>query len=236
MKKQFLIINCIIFCAMTSVAQKFIGLRGGFDVSHLVNNYDGGSISTGDYYGFTFGIPAEFKIGKNTALQLELSYSRKGGAMEDDNDFLIYKSRLYFNYLEIPLYLKLTYGSEKIKFNPIIGVLTGYAINGRLYESVSYKPGINYIMMAQPVVDEELDFKENDVSRLNVELNIGAGISIIRPNGKYFFDIRYQHGLNNLSTEESSDPDENYSINLRTFSFSVGYLLALGAKTPELKK
>jgi len=135
--------------------------------------------------GFTGGIFLAFNFGKVLTIQTEVLYTMKGAtyvALDDS-----YTDKLYGDYIEIPLLLKL-----KIPL-PVIQpfVFAGPSVGFKLSEKVE-SDGVP--------LDEKL-FKNNDYGAI-----FGAGVNLGR---SFMIDVRYSLGLQKvINTIEGEVPPD----------------------------
>ena len=135
--------------------------------------------------GFTGGIFLAFNFGKVLTIQTEVLYTMKGAtyvALDDS-----YTDKLYGDYIEIPLLLKL-----KIPL-PVIQpfVFAGPSVGFKLSEKVE-SDGVP--------LDEKL-FKNNDYGAI-----FGAGLNLGR---SFMIDVRYSLGLQKvINTIEGEVPPD----------------------------
>ncbi|HUT08706.1 MAG TPA: porin family protein [Candidatus Latescibacteria bacterium] len=125
--------------------------------------------------GFTGGIFLAFNFGKVITIQWEALYTMKGAAFEYTDLEDTYTEKLYGNYIEIPLLLKI-----KIPL-PVIQpfVFAGPSVGFKLSEKIQ----IN----GEDIPLEEKLLKNNDYGAI-----FGAGLNLGR---NFMLDVRYSLGL-----------------------------------------
>ena len=135
--------------------------------------------------GFTGGIFLAFKLGKVVTIQWEALYTMKGATFVALDDS--YTDKLYADYIEIPLLLKLTIPTPGIQPFFFAGPSVGFKL--------SEKAELNGVP-----VDEVL-LKNNDYGAI-----FGAGVNLGR---SFMLDVRYSLGLQKVidTIEGQVQPD-----------------------------
>lgn len=133
--------------------------------------------------GFTGGIFLAFNFGKVVTIQWEALYTMKGANFEYIDIDETVTGKLYGDYIEIPLLLKL-----KIPL-PVIQpfVFAGPSVGFKLHEKFSIE--------GEDIPSEETIFKNNDYGAI-----FGAGLNLGR---SFMLDVRYSMGLQKVL----DDPD-----------------------------
>jgi hypothetical protein len=170
-------------------AQSTIGIRAGvisskFDVQNgdLAEDYE-------SKLGADVALVADFPIGI-FSISPEFHWLQKGAKLKDLNGSFEDATRT-FNYLEIPVLAKLTFGDE-VGFFFFGGPSIGYLLNG---------------------TDKDNDGQTNDIDldfykRVEYGLHVGGGIEI----GVIRVDIRYIYGLSNVFDGDDEVEIKNTSI------------------------
>jgi hypothetical protein len=137
--------------------------------------------------GFTAGIFLAFHLGRVVSIQWEAMYTMKGASFEYVDLEDTYTEKLYGNYIEIPLLLKLTIPTPGIQ--PFI--FAGPSVGFKLSEKIQ----IN----GEDIPLTEKLLKNNDYGAI-----FGAGLNL----GKSFMlDVRYSLGLQKvIDTIEGETP------------------------------
>jgi hypothetical protein len=133
--------------------------------------------------GFVGGIFLAFNFGKVVTIQSEVLYTMKGSSFEYTDIDITYAGKLYGDYIEIPLLLKL-----KIPL-PVIQpfVFAGPSVGFKLHEKLS--------LDGEDVPSTTPLFKNNDYGAI-----FGAGLNLGR---NFMIDVRYSMGLQKVL----DDPD-----------------------------
>ena len=216
----------VLIMALSSYAQIRTGIVGGVNFADLETTGES-EVSTRT----VFGIGAVFDLGisNNFILCLEPMYIQKGGRVEEGEDINSDPGGwVKSSFIEIPLFLKVTYGS-RIRPYLIAGPTMGILLNSDM-ELEAY--GLSF----------EGDMK--DVTRrIDFGLGVGAGITIPVRFISLFIEGRYTMGLSNLQkggTFEVSagslafpiefDKDDNQYKN-RGFRILAGVAFSLAPKS-----
>jgi len=171
-------------------AQSSVGIRAG--VMSSKQEVQNGNIAD-DYeskLGADIAFVADFPIGI-MSISPEFHWLQKGGKIKDLNGSVGEVSRT-FNYLEIPVLIKLRFG-EPVGFFLLAGPSVGYLLNG---------------------TDKDQDGQTNDIDldfykRAEFGAHVGGGIML----GPVEVDVRYIFGLTNIFDD---------SIDLQITNSSIG--------------
>ena len=183
-------------CVLTfeAASQSSVGIRAGVVSSkHNVQNGD----ITEDYeskLGADVALVVDFPIGP-LSIRPEVHWIQKGAKIEDLDNGTIGEVSRTFNYLEVPLLLKLNLGT----FFFLGGPSFGYLLNG---------------------TDKDMDGERNDIDldfykRGEWGLHAGGGIGL----GPLQFDIRYIAGLSNVW--DGNDLSDEIKITNESFGAGV---------------
>jgi hypothetical protein len=193
----FLIVICSIGIMLPDdvSGQATIGIRAG--VVSSKQDVQNGNIAD-DYeskLGADIALVADFPIGI-FSISPEFHWMQKGGKLEDLQGGAGDVSRT-FNYLEIPLLFKFTFG-EKTNFFLFGGPSAGYLLNG---------------------TDKDMDGNTNDVDldfykRAEFSLHAGGGIGL----GPVRIDVRYIYGITDIF-------DDNTEVTVTNSSIGAGVTL-----------
>ncbi len=137
--------------------------------------------------GFTGGIFLAFHLGRVVTIQWEALYTMKGASFEYTDLEDTYTEKLYGNYIEIPLLLKITIPTPVIQ--PF--VFAGPSVGFKLSEKIQ----IN----GEDIPLEEKLLKNNDYGAI-----FGAGLNLGR---NFMLDVRYSLGMQKvIDTIEGETP------------------------------
>jgi len=170
-------------------AQSTVGIRAGvisskFDVQNgdIAEDYE-------SKLGADIALVADFPIGI-FSISPEFHWLQKGAKLKDLDGTLNDATRT-FNYLEIPLLTKVTFGDE-VAFFFMAGPSVGYLLNG---------------------TDKDNDGQTNDLDldfykRIEYGLHVGGGVQF----GVVRIDLRYIFGLSNVFDDDTEVEINNTSI------------------------
>ncbi len=137
--------------------------------------------------GFTGGIFLAFHLGRVVTIQWEALYTMKGASFEYTDLEDTYTEKLYGNYIEIPLLLKITIPTPVIQ--PF--VFAGPSVGFKLSEKIQVN--------GEDIPLEEKLLKNNDYGAI-----FGAGLNLVR---NFMLDVRYSLGLQKvIDTIEGETP------------------------------
>ncbi|MCI4444644.1 MAG: PorT family protein [Candidatus Aminicenantes bacterium] len=149
------------------------------------------------------GIFLDIMMSKSIHLQPEIFWFRKGSKTTLSQDQLSYQEKLFLDYLQIPLYLKLFFlDSHRFRFYIYGGPAIAFNLKARL--KVTFD-GLNESV-------EVYNLKGNDFL-----LSSGIGTEFRLRPGSLLLEFRYEEGLKSVSTDIQSD------IKNRNLSIIAGY-------------
>lgn len=196
-----LLVNILIAGAQTAVGLK-VGLQNSkFIVVGLENDIE-------PFLGVNIGGVINFRYEKIASFQMELNYSQKGissklylseTSLDPESGADI---KIAFDYMELPLLLRLSFGENNMKYYGLIGPYIGYPV--RINITLD-----DYKMTINPIT-------EGDILYMDLGFNIGGGISYDVGPGRIFGELRYSRGLSKTIIDGDWDS--------RSFQCNVGYL------------
>ena len=194
-------------------AQTAIGLKFGIQISKLKPDWTYNSEI--EYESATAGanIGAIFNFGYDNlvSFQMELNYSQKGSIY----GFAGEDYKLVFEYIELPLLLKFSFGKSDLKYFGLVGPYAAYPV-----------------IMKETYVDEEysMDLRElwefGGSEFIVLGIQIGGGITYDMGPGRLLVELRYCLGLNSLMWDYYDDDEVLYDSNV--LQLSIGYLFTFG--------
>lgn len=244
MKKTFQItcFLCLFMSAMTTQAQMTAGLRAGVNLATY--NFDYGSNLPSGVKGeqpsnatvLTIGVPVQMMFGEHFGLQMELNFIQKGFRFKDESTSptasFSFDIKQVINWLELPVLAKARFGSDVgfgggLFFGPSIG----YGLSGK--GTTTSTSTINGVSSTTSESDN-LNFKDDEHSRVDLALNLGGEVNY----GGIFLDVRYQIGLTNMNTTNSSSSGSNIAARTRGLGITAGYRIPIGSeeKSSKMKK
>ena len=231
MKKflQFSFFMCLFLIGTTSQAQVSMGIRAGVNVANYTFKF-GTSTPSSQQPKFdnvavlTIGVPVEIMISKHFAIQAELNFNQKGfgsknsasGSSGSTSFSVSSDSKFIINWLEIPILAKAKFGTENgVSGGLFLGPSFGYGLSGKSKgTSTSTINGVTTTSSSS----ETLNFKDDGHSRVDVGVNIGGELTY----HNFFFDARYQLGVTNMFTGDSSS-NGDVKATTRGLALTVGY-------------
>lgn len=196
--KQTTLALLLLFGAYAVQAQ--VALKAGVNFSNMLFEEDEQSIEDLARDGavkFVGGLSFILPLSDAVAIQPELLFIQKGA--KNSYTFLgdEYSSEFNYNYLDIPLLLRLSLGDthgEGLGIYVNGGGYVGYAFNGK-------------ITTKSPLGEFETDITfddEDDQRRVDYGFALGGGLTL----GNLFFDLRYTHGVNNLQDDDLDNSND----------------------------
>lgn len=168
----------------------------------------------------TFGLVGEWRVAPFFALQPELNFTTKGFKVRQDGAFQLFGvdvpagvvAYTEFNYMELPLLAKATFGKGSVQGYVSAGPVVGYALDGRLNTRAT-------VLVEIDLTDTPINLENINYERFEAGLVAGAGMSVAALHGQFFVDGRFQHGL----TEVYDLPLIHDKLQFRGLSLTAGY-------------
>lgn len=206
MKKLVIVTVLMLAFVFTANAQDntapMFGIKGGLNVSN-----HGGEDATDMHKwktGAVFGVFMTYAFSPQFSIQPEVLYSMKGYKWEDTE--IGYKETGKTNYIEIPVLFKYNVPTE-----------------GTMSPSLFVGPAIAFLTKAEIDWEEDGETGTEDIKDFikssDFSVVFGAGVDFAMGEGTVTFDARYTLGLTNLD----DDPDSEFDIKNKTWSFMFGY-------------
>ncbi len=189
------------------------GIRTGINSATVnVEDESGLNVEPESRTGLDIGLMLEIGLTEDFSIQPEIHYMQKG--FEQVFEILgdEFESELSLNYLEIPILAKYSFGSETVRGFVNAGPSLGYALSGKTIESFNGDKE-----------ETDLDFEEEEFSRLDFSFALGGGIGFKTGPATIFVDVRYLLGLSNLD-----DSENDTTVRNRGLGFAVGAMFPLG--------
>lgn len=195
--KKFLMIAVMVVSGGIVSAQTKFGFKFGYNAANVSSNIDEVKEDGKTLSGIGFGAFAEFKAGKNFAIQPQLNYNRKGVAIAHAG----HSDNLIFNVLDIPV-------------NALYRANNGFFIGGGPSLGINLSGGLR--VHDDPSENEDFTFGkgEDQIKRMDFGVNFLTGYEF--KNG-LFVSANYLKGLTNLSNA----PAETWRNNV--LNISLGY-------------
>jgi len=169
--------------------------------------------------GFTVGVGYDVFINDRFSLQPEINFIQKGQKREDiaypDNYEYKMKSEYRYNYLEVPVLVKVKFGGLT-KFYVSAGPSVAVGLGGQYKFSSTFSgmPLDEDVTSKIKFADKPADYDGDDIyveNRIDAGIQLGAGALIL---GKVSVDIRYGYGLTDLY--------KDYNSKNNVLQFSIG--------------
>lgn len=161
------------------------------------------SLKNNSVAGLQAGLSFDLGLSKVFTIQPELLFIQKGGkstyVINSDNKIV---SRLYYNFVEVPVLAKLKFFDEDGSgFYVVGGPFIGLAFSG--------KQKVSTTLLGNTTTDERTFEFENDTEgerqrRTDFGVSFGAGVKF----GQVFIDARYNLGINNLLDNDANNQND----------------------------
>ncbi|QCR24374.1 porin family protein [Pontibacter sp. SGAir0037] len=206
MKKEILLLLILLSATASSYAQySRFGAKVGGGYTTITGS-DVSSASIDNKAGLHAGIIYNFDFVSSLSFQSELLYSRKGFIY---NNQLVGQNEMYagdvnFNYLELPLLIRVQRFGLFLEAGPYLGYLlhAGSDVN---------RVSLNSTGGTEPTVIGRQDFSTADFKRFDYGYAVGAGF--IMDNG-FFISIRNTGGLRSISTQDAAQRNMAWQLSL----------------------
>jgi hypothetical protein len=218
MKKIALLLLAGLSFSFAQAQSAKIGLKGGANYSNIAGDLQHENVYQ-NKLGFNGGLTANFAIagGNFLSIQPELLYSQKGYKYRDEEyrDLLgrqiKSKGTRNFNYLDLPVLLKVNAGGLFFEAGPQLSYLLG--IRDNTETSINGDTDSNW---------RKID--KDDLAEL--EVGYAAGLGFQAANG-VSLGLRYNGSISELA---KSDPNNDELVNARhsAFQLQLGFLLGGG--------
>ncbi len=226
MKKiNFLLVALLaLFIALPANAQVKLGVIGGVNIANLNGEDVGGAkIDFSNRTAFGVGGVLDVGLNENVALSFEPMYLQKGAEFsETDPDLGTATFTSKANYLEVPVLLKIAFGTGSARPYLMAGPTIGFNLSSKFELSV---PGFSAEIDADKVT------KSTDFGLVG-----GAGVSFTAGTSSIFVEGRYSLGLSDIveagTLEFMGEQLEFENVNVKTRGFQImgGITFPLGSK------
>lgn len=206
LKLTLLVIFFIVFVDSLT-AQISIGIQGGLNsaILKLSNKAPEAELSYNDV--LVLGTIINYEINKMFSLQSEPRFIQKGQRVKFDMSDLKADSKIFFNYLELPIYFVTEFTESQLRPFVLGGINLGYLLK------VKAKSNYNGNEMIFDITD---DYKKIDIA---VDLGIGLKYEITS-TADLLLNTRYSYGIYDISKLDGS-------INTRGIQILIGLLYKL---------
>lgn len=197
--KQTTLALLLLFAAVSVHAQ--VAVKAGVNFSNMLFEEDDSSIEDLAKDGavkFTAGLSFILPLGDYVAIQPELLFVQKGAKSTYKIAGQEFSNDLTYNNLDIPLLLRLSLGDTH-------GEGLGIYVNGGAYVGYTFS---GKSTSESPLGTVETDFTFDDADdqrRIDYGFALGGGLTL----GNLFFDLRYNHGTNNILDDDADNSNDN---------------------------
>ena len=151
--------------------------------------------------GFTGGIFLAFNFGRVVTIQSEVLYTMKGATYVALDD--TYTDKLYADYIEIPLLLKLRIPSPVVQPFVFAGPTVGFKLKEKLESN------------GEEIPLEEALLKNNDYGAI-----FGAGLNLGR---NFMIDVRYSLGLQKVISTFEGDVEPDFKNGVWSATIGIAF-------------
>lgn len=196
-KKTALLLACICLAACPLGAQqKFqpeLTVGGSFGTTFSRVTF-APKIQQSMLLGYTFGVTGRYETEKNVGLQVELNYVQHGWKEKFEDPAYRYSRTL--NYLEIPFFTHIYFGSRRVKIFLNLGPKIGYYLNEKVENNLgSNIPEGTYPEAHEMKIGHKFDWG----------LCGGPGLEIRTGIGYFLLEGRYYYALGDLFRSRRED-------------------------------
>ena len=230
MKKLLLLFISLGFLSTASQAQIGLGLRGGFGGSTSSQELVNGMTREFGYapvYGFMFNydldlhFAAGFEANYTTYSEI-ITYSKAFHPGPGEDNRVAVTSSSIINYLQVPIFGRITFGEKKNKLFASFGPYFGIGLSGKRQNTMPREGITNKLTSSY-----DAEFKAGDFNRLDIGGQIGAGLQrLVGKSGYLFLEARFQIGF--LDFYNDLTPDQRASY-LGSNAQGYGYFVPGGA-------
>ncbi len=193
--------------ANSLTAQISIGIQGGLN-SAILNVSNTAPEATFSYNnGFVFGTIINYEINNLFSMQSEPRYIQKGERTQLDLGNIKTDTKLYYNYLELPIYFVTEFTKSRFRPFALAGINLGYLLKVQAESIFNGK-------------EENFDLTE-DYKKLDVAIDLGVGLKYeATASTSFLLNARYSYGIYDISKNEGS-------VNTRGIQLLLGLLYKL---------
>lgn len=223
MKKILLTLTFIII-SQYSYGQVYLGVASGVSISKFYTK-DDSPFEYSSLPRFNFGFPVLFKLNKNVGFESGISYINMGSTMMYNFNPIDQNDPIYISLKDLKYYFNLNYVSVPLTFNYSVSIST-YTIYSKTGGYLSYALNGN-ITNNKNIEKEKINFKEEEIKKLDLGLVVGIGATRKLGDGFIFLEARYMIGCSNLTNDANTYSLATIAYN-RSLILNVGYMFNLG--------
>ncbi len=172
------------------------------------------------------GIGLNIPIAGRLSFQPELTYIRKGYGLDYTQNGTTATGTYFFNYVEVPLFVKIAFASDRFRFFAFAGPSIGYGLNGKFDQNAV--SGTNTISQAGKIVFGDgqttatIQYLSKDsFHQLDIGAQGGVAVGTRVGTGLFLLELRGGLGLTDFSKNEESK--------FRTVMIALSYGIPLGS-------
>jgi hypothetical protein len=213
---KFFALVLLLSFALGAYAQVSIGPKAGVNIA----TWEGDDLMVEDNELTSipllqFGLVTEFMLSDRVAIQPEFLYFQKGFGVETTVSETSFTTKTILNYIEVPVLVKVNLITSPVEVFVTAGPSFGYGLDGKMvFDGEGEKEEI------------DIDFEEDELSRLDLSASVGAGVQFPLGSGKLFVDGRYLLGLNTIDGSEPAE--DRLDMKNRGIGIAAGFLFPLG--------
>jgi hypothetical protein len=197
----------------SGIQAQSVGVKGGLNFANVLSKDDKETYSKDfkSLLGFHAGLTVDFPLSDMVSFQTGAILNTKGFKFENSQTASKISGSANLLYVDIPLHLKATFGSNDLKIFALAGPYVGWGLSGKTKTEVTIAGVTNKD-------EKDVKFgsaKDDDLKRLDYGVSIGAGIELNRVT----IGATYNLGLANLAVDTSN----GYKDNNRVLQISLGY-------------
>ncbi len=225
-KKWILSVAFTAFALAMTQAQVSFGLRGGYQTTTIQTTQGLDDLTPDPTFVNAFSVAGvvQIPVAGGLSFQPELVYNRKGFSIRESTGANLFNVSVpvgvrvipQFDYLDLPLLAKYSFGDENVKAFLMAGPSFGYALNGRLTTKAQ-------LLLDLDLGTTNLNLDQLGYERFEVSGVLGAGVSFQTSVGQLFLDARYQHGF----TQLYDIPLFDEKMRNQGLAFNIGWTMPL---------
>lgn len=207
---------------LTPMVQAQVAIKAGVNFASIsesatLEQYE--SLKNNSVAGFQAGLSFDLGLSKVFTIQPEVLFIQKGGKSTyviNENNKVV--SRLYYNYVEVPVLAKLKfYKEDGGGFYLLGGPFVGLALGGKTKTTVTL---LGNTTTSEDDFNFDNDNEADRQRRTDWGVSFGGGVKF----GHVFLDARYNLGINNLlDTDANNQNDDKPYRRTRGLGLTLGY-------------
>ncbi len=207
---------------LTPMVQAQVAIKAGVNFASIsesatLEQYE--SLKNNSVAGFQAGLSFDLGLSQVFTIQPEVLFIQKGGKSTyviNENNKVV--SRLYYNYVEVPVLAKLKfYKEDGGGFYLLGGPFIGLALGGKSKTTVTL---LGNTTTSEDDFNFDNDNEADRQRRTDWGVSFGGGVKF----GHMFLDARYNLGINNLlDTDANNQNDDKPYRRTRGLGLTLGY-------------